>query len=114
MGFPEGWGAGAQGGLGQLLPRVQEASLGAFNMLTSASSQGCMFSHVRLFVTPWTAARHAPLSMGFSRQEYCSGLSFPTPGDLPDPGIKPASLSSPALAGRFLTTESLGKPSRGY
>ena len=74
-------------------------------MLSSASSQGCVFSHVRLFATPWTAARQAPLSMGFSRQEYCSGLSFPTPGDLPDPGIEPASISSPGrLPGRFFTT----------
>ena len=47
---------------------------------------------------------------GFSRQEYWSGLPFPTLGDLPDPGNKPASLSSPALAGRFFTTEPLGKP----
>ena len=43
----------------------------------------CMLSHVRLFVTPWTAARHAPLSMGFSQPEYWSGLPFPPPGDLP-------------------------------
>ena len=48
--------------------------------------------------TPWTVACQAPLSMGFSKQEYWSGLSFPTPGDLPDPGIEPASLVSPALA----------------
>ena len=46
----------------------------------------------------------SPLSMGFSRQEYWSGLPFPTPGDLPDPGIEPVSLSSPALVGRFFTT----------
>ena len=44
-------------------------------------------SHVRLFGTPWTVAFQAPLSMGFSRQEYWSGLPFPSPGDLPDPGI---------------------------
>ena len=62
------------------------------------------FSHVRFFVTPWTVAHQAPLSIGFSRQEYWSGLPFPTPGDLPDPGIKPTSLRSPALAGRFFTT----------
>ena len=55
-------------------------------------------------VTPWTVARQAPLSMGFSRQEYWSGLPFPPPGDLPDPGIKPRSLMSPALAGGFFTT----------
>ena len=45
-------------------------------------------SHVWLFVTPWTVAHQAPLSMGFSRQEYCSGLLFPSPGDLPDPRIE--------------------------
>ena len=60
-------------------------------------------SHVQLFVTPWTAARQAPLSMGFSRQEYWSGLPCPPPGDLHNTEIKPASLKSPALAGRFLT-----------
>ena len=58
-------------------------------------------------VIPWTVARQAPLSMEFSRQEVWSGLPFPTPRDLPDPGIK--SLSS-ALAGGFFTTESPGKP----
>ena len=51
-------------------------------------------SHVQLFVTPWTVAYQAPLSMGFSIQEYWSGLPFPSPGDLPDPGIEPG---SPAL-----------------
>ena len=58
------------------------------------------FSRVRLFVTPWTAARQAPLSMGFSRQEYCSRLPFPIPGDLLDSGVEPASV----LAGGFFTT----------
>ena len=53
---------------------------------------------------PWTVAHLAPLSMGFSRQEYWSRFPFPPPGDLPDPGIEPASLASPALTGRFLTT----------
>ena len=62
------------------------------------------FSHVQLCATPWTVAHPAPLLMGFSRQEYWSGLPLPSPGDLPDPGIKPASLVSPALAGRFFTT----------
>ena len=61
-------------------------------------------SHVLLFVTPWTVARQALLSMGFSRQEHQSGLPFPPPGDLPDPGIKPSSVVSPALAGGFFTT----------
>ena len=67
----------------------------------------CELSHcrrVRLLVTPRTAAYQAPLSMGFSRQKQWSGLPCPFPGDLPDPGIKPTSLFSPALAGRFCTT----------
>ena len=62
-----------------------------------------LLSRVRLFVTPWTIAHQAPLSMGFSRQEYWSGLPFPPPGDLPDSGIEPACLLSPALAGGFFT-----------
>ena len=53
--------------------------------------------HVQLFGTPWTVACQAPLSMGFSRQECWSGLPCPSEGDLPDPGIKPMSLVSPAL-----------------
>ena len=66
----------------------------------------CMLSCVQLFVTPWTVAHQAPLSMGFSRHEYQSGLPCPLPEDLSDPGIKPASLMSPALTGRFFTTSS--------
>ena len=62
-------------------------------------------SHVRLFATPWTAAYQAPLSMGFSRQEYWSVLPFPSPGYLPDPGIKPR---SPILQADALTSEPLG------
>ena len=65
------------------------------------------FSPVRLSVTLWTVALQAPLSMGFSRQEYWSGEPFPSPGCLPDPGIEP---ESPALAGGFITTEPPGKP----
>ena len=64
----------------------------------------------QLFVTQWTVSCQAPLSMGFSRQEYWSGLSCPPPRDLSNPVIKPASvmsLRSPALAGRFFTTEAL-------
>ena len=59
-------------------------------------------SRVRLFATPWTVARQAPLSLGFSRQEYWSGLPFSSPGDLPDPGIEPR---SPALQADTLTSE---------
>ena len=62
------------------------------------------FSCVRLFTASWTVVYQAPLSMGFSKQEYWSGLPCPPPGDLPDPGIKLASLMSPALAGGFFTT----------
>ena len=57
--------------------------------------------------TPWTVAQQAPLSMGFPVEEYWSGLSFPSPGDLPDSGTESA---SPALSGRFFTTEPPGKP----
>ena len=64
-------------------------------------------SHVWLFVTPWTVARQAPLSMEFFRQEYLSGLLFPSPGGLPDPGIKPW---SPALQADSLPSEPPGKP----
>ena len=61
-------------------------------------------SHVRPFATLWTAACQAPLSLGFFRQEYWSGLPCPPPGNLPNPGIKPASLTSPVLAGIFFNT----------
>ena len=59
-------------------------------------------SRVRLFATPWTVARQAPPSMGFSRQKYWSGLPFPSPGDLPNPGIEPR---SPSLQADALTSE---------
>ena len=68
------------------------------------------FSHVQLFGTLWTVAYQAPLSMGFFRQGYWSGLSFPSPGDLPDPRIEPASPVSPALLADSLPAESLEKP----
>ena len=64
-------------------------------------------SRVRLVATSWTVAHQAPLSMGFSRQEYWSGLPLPPPGDLPNPGIKPASLT---LGGKFLTITILCHP----
>ena len=63
-----------------------------------------LLSSVQLFVMPWTVARQHLPSMGFSRQQYWSGLPCPPPGDLPDPGMEPKSLTSPALAGRFFTT----------
>ena len=64
-------------------------------------------SLVCLFATLWSLARQAPLSMGYSRQDYWSGLPFPYPGDLPDPGTEPMSL---AVAGAFFTTEPSGLP----
>ena len=66
-----------------------------------------LFSRVQLFVTPGTVAYQAPPSMGFSRQECWSGLPFPSPGDLPDPGVEPR---SPALQADALPFEPLGKP----
>ena len=71
----------------------------------------CMLSHSIMShsATPWTAAHQAPLPMEFSRQEYWSGLPFPPPRDLSNPGIEHASLASPTLADRFFLTESSGK-----
>ena len=72
-----------------------------------------MLSHLVVsdsFGTPWTVACQTPLSVGFSRQEYWSGLPFPTLGDLPNPRIEPVSSVSPASAGKFFTTEPHGKP----
>ena len=66
-----------------------------------------LLSHVQLFATPWTVAHQAPQSMEFSRQEYWSGVPFPSPGDLPNPGIEPG---SPALQADTLPSESRGKP----
>ena len=70
---------------------------------------GCMLSWVGVFPTPWTIVCQAPLSLGFSRQEYWSELPFPPPGDLPYPGIKPMSPESPALADGVFTTKPPGK-----
>ena len=67
----------------------------------------CMVNSIWLFVTPWTIACQAPLSMGFSRKEYCNGLPFSSPGVLPNPWMEPG---SPALQGRFFTTKPLWKP----
>ena len=76
---------------------AREAHMFSYCMLS-------LFSHVQLFVTSWTVAHQAPLSMGFSRQEYWSGLPFPSPGDLPDPEVESLPLKSSALAGRFFPT----------
>ena len=73
-------------------------------------AHACVLSRVQLFAAPWTVARQAPLSMGLSRQEYQGGLSFSSPGDLSNPGIKSKSAVRPALVGIFFTTEPPGKP----
>ena len=73
----------------------------------------CVLSHsscVQFFATLWTIARLAPLFLGFSRQDYCNGLSCPPPGDLPNPGIEPMCLMSPTLEGGFLTTSTTYTP----
>ena len=70
----------------------------------------CKLSPVWLFVTPWTVAHQVPLPMEFPRQEYWSGLPYPSPGGLPNPGIKPMSPLSPELLADSLLAEPLGKP----
>ena len=74
--------------------------------VSTAAAAAQSLSHVQLLVTPWTVACQAPLSMGFSRQEYWSGLPFPSPEDPPNPGIKPR---SPELQADSLPTELRGK-----
>ena len=66
----------------------------------------CVLSYTQVFAASWTVAQQAPLSMELSRQEYWSGLPFPSPGDLPDSGIEPASLASPAHTKHLTTPQS--------
>ena len=73
-----------------------------------------MLSHVQLFATPWTSACQAPLSMGFSMQDYWSGFPFHTSGDLPDSGTESMSPVSPSLVGGFISILPPGKPHSGY
>ena len=75
----------------------------------SLESESEVTQSIRLFATLWTVAYQAPPSMGFSRQEYWSGLPFPSPGDLPDPGIEPG---SPTVQADILPSEPPGKPTR--
>ena len=88
---------------------LEEIKKSQYIMNNAINEQVKSLSHVRLFATPWTVAHQAPPSMGFSRQEYWSGLPFPSLGDLPDPGIKPR---SPALQADTLTSEPPGKPNK--
>ena len=85
---------------GSFQARVLEWGAIAFSVLNAELLQSCL-----TLVSPWTVARQAPLSIGFSRQEYWSGFPCLPPGALPDPGIKFVSLMSPALAGEFFTTK---------
>ena len=89
--------------LGQVFPHILCFS-------SSQSVCGGILCHVRLLATPRIIACQAPLSIRFFRQEYWSGLLFPTPGDLPDSGIELKSLVAPALAGRFFTSAPSGNP----
>ena len=83
---------------------VPSFTLKSFQWYWEIDTTKCVLSCVRLPAHPWTVACQAPLSLEFYRQRHWSGLSFPSPGDLPNPGIKPTSFVSPALAGRFFTT----------
>ena len=77
------------------------------NLYNRANLVPCHAKSLQSCPTPcslWAIAHQSPLSMGFSRQEYWNGLPFPTPGHLPDPGVKPVSLTSPVLADKFFTT----------
>ena len=85
---------------------LSQVEFGTVSLHPERRKHACMlscFSCIRLFATQWTVTYQAPLSTGFSRQEYWSGLPFPPPGNLPNRGIEPASPVSPALAGRFFT-----------
>ena len=86
------------------LRKLTRCTLAVNEMFTITESGVCVLSHVWLFATPGMVALQALLSMGFSRQECWSGLLFPSPGDLPDPGTEPTFPESPPLAGRFFTT----------
>ena len=93
---------------------TMENNMEPLQKIQSRSTMCCVrvqsLSRAQLFATPWIIALQAPLSMEFSRQDYWSGLPFPSPGDLPDPGIEPASPVPPSLVGRFFTTAPPGKP----
>ena len=99
-----GWQVAACRGAAPLAADSQKSSS---EVACSGAEEVKLLSPVRLFVTPWTVAYQASLSMGFSRQEYWSGLPWPSPGDLPDPGIEP---ESPALQADALPSEPPGKP----
>ena len=90
----------------QIIHQIEDLYQVMYKTLLCAQSITCF----QLFTTPWTGAYQAPLSVEFFRQIYWSGLSFPPPENLSNPGIKFVSLASPTLTGGFFTTESPGKP----
>jgi len=93
--------------------RIQNTKMFTFsNIGLPLRLGGLLTKSCPTLVTPWTVARQAPLSMGFSRQEYWSGVPLPSPGDLPLPGMEPMSAASPPLAGGFFTSEPPGKPKK--
>ena len=96
---------------GILQARTLEWVAISFSNVCKSKVKGKLLSRVGL-LAPWTIPRQTPPFMGFSRQEYWSGLPLPTPADLPDPGIEPMSLMSPALAGRFFTTRTASEAPR--
>ena len=98
--FPNSWGQQHHPNTKVRQDPTRKAKQAASLLLSMLSH----FSRVQLFTTPWTIACLAPLSMGFSKQEYWSGLPCPPPRDLTDPGIEPVSLTSSALAGEFFIT----------
>ena len=89
-------------------PHCSKSAYGPWKLLCVRAQ---LLSRVQLIMTPWTVAHQAPLSTGFSRQECWSGLPCPPPGDLPHPGIEPASFKAPALQEDSFTTKPPGKPS---
>ena len=100
-----------QGFMEAMILPLQISTKTKVQLLKTSQSEVKLLSRVRLFATPWTVAYQAPPSMGFSRQEYWSGLPFPSPGDLPDPGIESR---SPAFQADALTSEPPGKPRPTY
>ena len=92
-------------------PLAPGAGSGMTQILRFLGGGGLVLKLCLTFVIPWTLACQAPLPIGFPRQEYRSELPFPSPGDLPNPGIEPTSPASLALANRFFTTAPPGKPS---
>ena len=99
------WPKGLDAGARMLLPPDNNLSM---SIMLFVCAQ--WLNRVQIFATPWTIAHQVLLSMGFPRKEYWSGLPFPPPEDLPNPGIKPMSLVAPALVGKFFIIEPPGKP----